>query len=302
MNASQFLKWCTTCPDWKQPSLSTQQDAYSAKFAQSRSYRSPRIMGILNITHDSFYDGGRYRDLDQACLRVEAMIQEGVDLIDIGGESSRPEAQAISLDEELSRIIPVIERIRQFSDICISIDTCKAPVMREAVLAGATLINDINALRGQNALSTAAELNVPVCLMHMQGTPETMQIRPYYGNDVIHEISDFFHERIHACLHAGIARENLLLDPGFGFGKSVEHNLLIVKRLAEFECHQLPLLLGVSRKSTIGHILQKPVQDRLYGSLALTMLAALHGVAILRTHDIFETKQVLQMLEAVRQQ
>lgn len=259
----------------------------------------PLIMGVLNVTPDSFYDGGHYFNHEQAYQHARTLIQQGADFIDIGGESTRPGAMPISVDEELTRVIPVIERIRANHNIRISIDTRNAMVMQAAVAAGATLINDINALQGRDALTTAAALKVPVCLMHMQGEPATMQIQPQYAHGIIEEINEFFQQRITACLAAGIARENLYLDPGFGFGKTVRHNLLLMKRLMEFQCHGLPLMIGVSRKSTIGTVLQKPPEERLSGGLALTVLAALNGVSIVRTHDVAETKQALQMVDAV---
>ncbi len=256
-------------------------------------------MGVLNITPNSFSDGGCFLDRGHATRRAEEMIVEGVDIIDIGGESSRPGAEPASCAEELARVIPVIESIRAASDVCISIDTCKAEVMEAAVMAGATLINDISALTGVGSLAVARRLKVPVCLMHMQGTPQLMQNNPHYSRDIVDEINDFFLQRIHVCLQAGIPREHLILDPGFGFGKWVPHNLSIVNRLREFQHHNLPLLLGVSRKSTIGAVLQKPVLERLPGGLAIAVLAALQGVSIIRTHDVAATSQALQMIHAI---
>lgn len=256
-------------------------------------------MGVLNITPNSFFDGGRFVELSQAYQRAQEMITQGVDIIDIGGESSKPGAEPVSCQEELERVIPVIKRIRATSDICISIDTCKAEVMEAAVIAGATMINDIQALTGVGALSMAARLNVPVCLMHMQGQPQSMQDNPHYTNNIIDEINDFFLQRIEACLNIGIPREHLLLDPGFGFGKSLSHNLYMVKRLSEFKKHHLPLLLGVSRKSTIGAVLNKNVDARLSGSIALAVFSALQGVSILRTHDVNETSEALDMIHAI---
>ncbi len=277
MNSKQFTDWCHIAAD----------------------LRKPLIMGVLNVTPDSFSDAGLFMGPSAALLRAEAMIQQGADIIDIGGESSRPGASAISCAEELSRVIPVIECIRTKHDICLSIDTCKTEVMKAAVAAGASFINDINALQGIEALSVVAALEVPVCLMHMQGVPETMQNSPHYVADMVDEINLFFHQRIEACEQAGIMRDRLILDPGFGFGKSVRHNLCLLKRLPEFQQHALPLLLGVSRKSTLGAILQKDVMDRLSGGLAVAIYAALQGVSIIRTHDVDETKQALQMLNAI---
>ncbi len=259
----------------------------------------PLIMGVLNVTPDSFSDAGQFLDPSKALQRALDMIEQGADIIDIGGESSRPGAAPISCNAELARVIPVIEHIRASLDICLSIDTCKADVMEAAVAAGASMINDINALRGDGVLAVVARLDVPVCLMHMQGAPDTMQNNPYYSDDIVDEINQFFHLRIEACTRAGIARERLILDPGFGFGKSVQHNLRLVNRLVEFQQHRLPVLLGVSRKSTLGAVLQKNVHARLLGGLAVAVFAAQNGASIIRTHDVDETNQALQMLNAV---
>lgn len=261
--------------------------------------RKPLIMGVLNVTPDSFSDAGRYLNLDAACQRARVMIEQGADMIDIGGESTRPGAAATSCTEELARVIPVIEHIRATSDICISIDTQKPDVMEAAVHAGASMINDINALQQDGALPLVARLRVPVCLMHMRGTPETMQDNPQYEEDIVDDINQFFHQRIEACLQVGIEREYLIIDPGFGFGKSVSHNLLILKRLAEFQQHRLPVLLGVSRKSTLGAVSQKIVSERLPAGLAAAVFAALHGVTMIRTHDVDETRQGLDMIDAI---
>lgn len=284
MNSEQFCQW-------SQPVVADVQ--------ASNYLRKPLIMGVLNVTPDSFSDGGQYVDVTQAYQRAQEMIAQGADLIDIGGESTKPGAEVVSCTAELERVIPVIEAIRANSDICISIDTHKADVMQSAVMAGASMINDIKALTGEGALATAARLKVPVCLMHMQGTPKTMQDNPHYTHDVVDEVNDFFQQRIAACLQAGILLEHLILDPGIGFGKTVQHNLQILKRLAEFQRHQLPILLGVSRKSTIGAVLQKTVTERLSGGIAVAVFAALQGVTIIRTHDVDETKQALQMIDAI---
>lgn len=281
MNSEQFRQWCQ--------SVSSAADGLS----------KPLIMGVLNVTPDSFSDGGHFLETNHAYQRAQNMIEQGVDIIDIGGESAKPGAETISCAEELERVLPVIERIRRESDICISIDTCKAQVMQAAVAAGASIINDIQALTGTGALTVAAQLNVPVCLMHMKGTPSSMQDNPHYTHDVVEEVNDFFQQRIEACLQAGIRREHLILDPGFGFGKSVQHNLRIVKRLGEFRQHRLPLLLGVSRKSTIGAVLQKSVTERVLGGLATAVFSTLQGVSIIRTHDVDETNQALQMVQAI---
>lgn len=284
MNKEQFLQWF--------------QEGSRALSSQVTD-KKPLVMGILNVTPDSFSDQGRFVAVKDAVARAFEMVSEGADIIDVGGESSRPGAIPLSLDEELTRVIPVIESIRAESDVCISIDTYKANVMQAAVIAGASLINDIKALSEENALTTAVQLKVPVCLMHMQGTPETMQKNPHYDLDIIDEINQFFRQRIQTCLEAGMRREYMILDPGFGFGKTVQHNLRMVHRFKEFDCHQLPLLLGLSRKSTIGTVLNKSVDQRLIGSLAATVYAAIQGAAIFRTHDVRETKQALQMVEAI---
>lgn len=268
--------------------------------AHSSTYlRKPLVMGILNVTPDSFSDGARYLEPKQAFLHAQRMLEQGADIIDIGGESTKPGAEEVSFEEELKRVIPVIERLRAISDICISIDTCKAEVMQAAINAGASFINDITALTRDGSLDVAARLNVPVCLMHMQGTPKSMQNNPHYANDIIDEINLFFQQRIEVCLSAGLLRERLILDPGFGFGKTVQHNLSMVKRLTEFQQHGLPIMLGVSRKSTIGAVLQKSEVERLSGGLAATVFAALQGVSIIRTHDVDETNQALQMVHAI---
>ncbi len=266
----------------------------------SQGQTTPLIMGILNITPDSFFDGGRYSELNCALDRARTMITEGADIIDIGGESSRPGALAVTADEELARVIPVIQQLRAESDICISIDTTKPEVMQAAVCAGASMINDISAFRSDNALATAAALNVPLCLMHMQGEPKTMQNCPDYGSDVVDEINSFFKERLETCFAAGIKRQNLILDPGFGFGKLPQHNLRIVDQLAKFQQHQLPLLLGVSRKSTLGIILNKAANECMIAGLTIAVHAVLQGVAIIRTHDVKETKQAFTTLHALK--
>lgn len=216
--------------------------------------KHPLIMGILNVTPDSFSDGGRFDSLDKAYHQAEQLIIAGADIIDIGGESSRPGAISISIDAELRRIIPVIEKIRKNYDVCISVDSCKPAVFSEAIQSGADIINDIFALRKTAALEVAAKLDVPVCLMHMQNTPQNMQQQPFYNNGVLSDIKDFFTSRLEACLNAGINAKNIILDPGFGFGKTAQHNLTILKNIKDFQIFNMPLLLGVSRKSTISKI------------------------------------------------
>lgn len=265
------------------------------------SFEKPLIMGVLNVTSDSFFDGGKFLSMDRACEHAFNLIAQGVDIIDIGGESTKPGAVQVPLDIELSRIIPVIEQIRFHSDICISIDTYKPETMEAAVQAGANIINDIYALRKEGALAMAAKLAVPVCLMHMQGQPQDMQQNPQYPNGIMAELTQFFVERINACNKVGIEKKHLVLDPGFGFGKLVKDNLHLICHLDDLKHFNLPILLGVSRKSTIGAVLNKDVSERLIGSIGIAVYAALKGVGILRTHDVSETNQALQMIDAICQ-
>lgn len=260
---------------------------------------TPQIMGVLNVTPDSFSDGGRFVNMDDAVAQALRMIDEGASIIDVGGESTRPGAEEVSAQQELDRVIPVIEKIHQQTDAVISIDTSKPSVMHAAVAAGAAMVNDVNALRAPDALATVAALNVPVCLMHMQGTPRTMQAAPQYEN-VIDEVIRFLIERAEACVSAGIHRDQIVLDPGFGFGKSVAHNLALVKNLPALIAKGYPVLVGVSRKSTIGAVLDKPVEQRLYGSLALAGLAVWLGASIIRVHDVAQTADTIKMLQAVK--
>lgn len=261
----------------------------------------PLIMGILNVTPDSFSDGGRFNRSQAAVERVRQMISEGADIIDIGGESTRPGAPAVSEEEELARVIPVIEAIRRDSAIPISVDTSKPAVMHAAVAAGASLINDVRALQEPGALEVAAQLDVPICLMHMQGQPRTMQANPHY-DDVVEEVLAFLQQRIEICQAAGIAPARLILDPGFGFGKTVQHNLALFRHLPRFVDTGHPVLVGVSRKSMIGKLLgERPVDERLAGSLALATLAGWLGAAIVRVHDVRESADALALCRAVRQ-
>jgi len=263
--------------------------------------RYPLIMGVLNVTPDSFSDGGRFIKPQAALDHVRQMISAGADIIDIGGESTRPGAQAVSIEEELQRVIPVIEAIRQESEIPVSVDTSKPEVMRQAVAAGASMINDVRALREAGALQTAAELNVPVCLMHMQGQPRTMQTSPHYDN-VVQEVLAFLQERAEASRAAGIDQSRIILDPGFGFGKTVQHNLLLFQQLARFVESGYPVLVGVSRKSMIGKLLdERPVEERVAASVGLATLACWLGAAIVRVHDVQETADALKMCRAVKQ-
>ena len=256
------------------------------------------IMGILNITPDSFSDGGIFLSRDAAVAHALQMVEEGADLIDVGGESTRPGAQAVPLQEELDRVIPVVEALARTVPVPISIDTSKPEVMRAAVTAGAGLINDVRALREAGALSTAAELAVPVCLMHMQGEPRSMQHSPAY-KDLVSEVYDFLNERIAACSKAGIARQRIIVDPGFGFGKTAAHNLELLRRLAELRKLGAPILAGLSRKSMIGALFNLPVAQRLNASVALAVVAVQNGAIMLRVHDVRATREAIRMLEAV---
>lgn len=258
------------------------------------------IMGILNLTPDSFSDGGSYQQLDSAVISALAMLENGATIIDIGGESTRPGAPDVALEEELSRVIPVIKAIREKSDCIISIDTSKAEVMRQAVHAGADIINDVRALQEPNALVTAAELGVPVCLMHMQGQPRTMQANPQY-RDLINDIKEFFVERIAECEKAGITRDKIILDPGFGFGKTLAHNYQILKYIDEFKIMGCEVLAGLSRKSMIGNLLGRDVDQRLAGSVAGALIAAQKGAKIIRVHDVTETADALNVWRACEQ-
>ncbi len=258
----------------------------------------PQVMGILNITPDSFSDGGRYAQRDAALRHAEAMWRAGASLIDVGGESTRPGARAVSPIEELERVAPVVEAIAGELDVIISVDTSTPAVMREAARLGAGLINDVRSLQREGALDAAADSGLPVCLMHMRGEPTTMQQDPRYA-DILSEVRGFLVERMAACATAGIAAERLILDPGFGFAKTLEHNLRLFKHLESLHELGRPLLVGVSRKSMIGSVLGHEVGGRLYGSLALAALAVGKGAQILRVHDVAETVDVVRMLAAV---
>lgn len=247
----------------------------------------PRIMGILNITPDSFSDGSRFNQLDSALFHAEKMIAEGAAIIDVGGESTRPGAAYVSEQEELDRVVPVIEQLSQKLDVMISIDTYKPAVMAAACQAGAHLINDIKALQEPDALKVAAQSQALICLMHMQGEPQSMQNHPVY-KDVVEEVSYFLNNRVAVCLAAGIAPEKLLLDPGFGFGKTLEQNYELLGRLNEVQS-DYPLLIGVSRKSMIGNLLNRSVDERLAGSIGAALYALAQGARIIRVHDVQAT-------------
>jgi len=258
----------------------------------------PLIMGVLNITPDSFSDGGLFAEAEKAVEHALFMAANGAHIIDIGGESTRPGAKSLSPDEESDRVLPVIEALRKISDVFISVDTSTAQVMKEARSAGANMINDIRALKREGALEAAAELDVPVCLMHMKGEPENMQNNPVY-RDLLSEISMFFEERIAACIKAGIRRNQLVLDPGFGFGKTAGHNFSILKHLDHFRSFGLPLLAGLSRKSSIGWVTGRETSERLAGSLAGAVMAVINGADIIRVHDVRETVDAMKVVEAV---
>ena len=260
--------------------------------------KQPRIMGVLNITPDSFSDGGAWLTVEKAVAHARQMADAGADIIDVGGESTRPGSAPVSAGEEMQRVLPVIEALRASIDVPVSIDTQKPAVMRAAVAAGAGMINDVNALQADGAVETAAALAVPVCLMHMQGVPETMQQEPDY-RDVVTEVVSFLGERAAACEAAGIARGQIVLDPGFGFGKSVGHNLSLLHRLDALVALGYPVLVGLSRKSLIGKVLDLPVDKRLSPSIALAVLAVWQGASIVRGHDVRQTREAVLMCRAV---
>lgn len=259
----------------------------------------PIIMGILNVTPDSFSDGGRFLDPQRALDHAHAMVEQGADIIDIGGESTRPGAQAVSVAEEIRRVIPLIETLASCLPVPVSVDTSKPEVMRAAADAGAGLLNDVYALRQPGALQAAAATGLPVCLMHMQGEPRSMQDNPQYQNVVV-EVKAFLLERATAAEAAGISRKNILLDPGFGFGKNLAHNLSLLGNLKELAATGYPLLVGLSRKRMIGILLNDaPVEQRLHGSVTAALLAVQQGAAIVRVHDVQATKDALAVLQAV---
>ncbi|MHC8355886.1 dihydropteroate synthase [Pseudomonas sp. LB3P81] len=256
------------------------------------------VMGILNVTPDSFSDGGQYSQLDAALRHAEAMVLAGATLIDVGGESTRPGARAVSPLEELERVAPIVERINRELDVIISVDTSTPAVMRETARLGAGLINDVRALRREGALDAAADTGLPVCLMHMLGEPGDMQDNPHY-QDVTKEVGEFLAGRMAQCASVGIPAERIILDPGFGFAKNLQHNLSLFKHMEALHVFGRPLLVGVSRKSMIGQALNRPVGERLYGGLALAALASFKGARILRVHDVAETVDLVRMIAAV---
>lgn len=257
----------------------------------------PLVMGIVNVTPDSFSDGGRFFERDQAIAQARRLLDEGADLLDLGAESTRPGAAPVSEAEELDRLLPVLEAVRD-APVPISIDTLKPGVMRAAIAAGASLVNDVNALRAPGAIEAVAAGDAGVCLMHMQGEPRTMQHAPHY-DDVVAEVKAFLAERVAACEAAGIGRDRILIDPGFGFGKTVEHNLTLLRDLHAFADLGVTVLAGLSRKSTLGRITGRPAEQRLAASLSAAVLAAERGARIVRVHDVAETRDALAVLAAI---
>ena len=260
----------------------------------------PQVMGIVNMTPDSFSDGGNYNNLDDAMRRVDSMIQAGASFIDVGGESTRLGAAEVSVEEELDRVIPLVEKIARYFDVWISVDTSKPQVITESAKAGAHLINDIRALTEPGAIEAAAKTQLPVCIMHMQGDPKTMQNAPHYQQDIYQEVDQFFTQHINRCINAGIERQKIILDPGFGvgFGKTLQHNYRLLAKLKNFHHFGLPLLVGMSRKSMIGQVLNVPPQERMIGSVSCAVIAAMQGAQIIRVHDVKETFDALRIVQA----
>ena len=258
----------------------------------------PLVMGIVNVTPDSFSDGGKFLARDRAIAHARKLIEDGADILDIGGESTRPGAAAASLQLELDRVMPVLQALAG-EGVPISIDTQKAAVMQAAIVAGAAMINDVNALQADGAIAACAAANVAVCLMHMRGSPQTMQQQPDYA-DVVSEVSDFLTARVATCEAAGIARERIVIDPGFGFGKTVEHNFTLLRQLRKLVALGYPVLAGYSRKSSLGAVTGRPVEERLAASLTAAIIATQNGATILRVHDVRETVDALKVMDAVR--
>ncbi len=260
----------------------------------------PRIMGILNFTPDSFSDSGQFYQLDKALIHVEKMLNAGADIIDIGGESTRPNAEEVSVEQELERVVPLVDAVRRRFDCWISVDTSKPQVMAESATVGMDLINDIRALQEPQALEMAVKLGLTVCLMHLQGQPRTMQNNPQYQN-VVEEVLQFLQKRTALCIQAGIKAENIIWDVGFGFGKSVQHNYKLLQQLSRFTAQGYPVLAGLSRKSMIGAVLDKSVEQRVVGSAAGALIAAMNGATILRVHDVDATADALKVWQATQQ-
>lgn len=262
------------------------------------SFARKHVMGVLNVTPDSFSDGGRFRDLDNAIGHAGQMISEGASLIDIGGESTRPGAAPVSVQEELDRVCPVVERLVSEFDALVSVDTSTPEVMREAIRLGCSLVNDVRAFSRPGAIDAVRDANVALCVMHMQGEPDSMQQAPRY-DAVVDDLKAFFAERIDVLSTSGVCTDRLILDPGFGFGKTLEHNLLLLRNLRDFQAFGLPVLVGMSRKSMIGAILGNEVDQRLFGSLSAAVIAAMQGAWIIRAHDVLATVEAIRIVDAV---
>lgn len=262
--------------------------------------RKPLIMGVVNITPDSFSDGGKFFSVDKALTQARVLVDEGVDILDIGGESTRPGSVSVDVDEELKRIFPILEVLVR-ENVPVSVDTSKPEVMRHVIAAGAAMINDVNALRAPGALEVvAASKSVAVCMMHMQGKPSNMQENPQYAN-IIHEVMAFLDDRIQTAVAHGIARDRIIIDPGFGFGKTLQHNLLLLKELKQFSRLCVPVLAGISRKSMLGTITGNPADQRVHESVAAAMLAVINGADIVRVHDVKATSDALAIYHAVQE-
>ena len=258
----------------------------------------PAVMGVLNVTPDSFSDGGSFTDLDNALRQAEGMRAEGAAIIDVGGESTRPGAADVAEQEELDRVIPVVEAITSRLDAPVSVDTSNPGVMQAAVAAGASLVNDVRALQDEGALTAAVELQRPICLMHMQGQPRTMQEHPHYDN-VVADVAGFLRDRVEHCVAAGLGADLLIVDPGFGFGKTPEHNIELLANLRQLQSVGRPILVGLSRKSTLGKITGRDVDERLPAGLAAAVLAVEQGASIVRTHDVAPTVDALKIAQSV---
>ena len=271
--------------------------------SQTLDLAQPVVMGVLNVTPDSFSDGGQFRDVGAAVDHALRMVEEGAAIIDVGGESTRPGAEPVSVEEEIRRVVPVIERLRARTDAVISVDTSKPQVMRAAAEAGAGLINDVRALCEDGALEAAVATPCAVCVMHMQGDPRSMQLAPHYG-DVVNEVKAFLHERVKVCRAAGIAADRIVIDPGFGFGKTLEHNLQLLRHLRELRSEppelDPPIMVGLSRKSIVGRLTGRPSGERVYGSVVLAVLAVINGARIVRVHDVGATVDALKTVVAVQ--
>ena len=258
----------------------------------------PKIMGVLNITPDSFSDGGKYQSLDQALSACEKMIDEGASIIDVGGESTKPGSNPIEAGIQIDRVIPVIQSIKKNFDTIVSVDTGDPVVMREAIKNGAEIVNDVYALKNTGAMDFLSGENKAICLMHMKGSPSTMQENPVY-DDLMTEIKSFLEERINFCLRAGKNRESLIIDPGFGFGKTLRHNILLLKNIEQLKYLKVPICIGISRKSFIGKITNKTINERLYGSLGATLIALQNGANIIRTHDVGPTTDIINLYNSL---